>query len=48
MRSILIHIAAMIAAALLPFYEVTYRRDLGNWRRDCSCVGDISSWQDGQ
>jgi len=32
----------------LVFYDPQYRRETGLWRRDCSCVGDLSSWQDGQ
>jgi len=35
-----------IASATLVFYDHTVRRDNGLWRQDCSCVGDISSWQD--
>lgn len=34
-------------AGALTFYDPPSNRDDGNWREDCSCVGDISSWQDG-
>jgi len=37
-----------ILAAVFMYYEVTHRHDLALWCRDCSSVGGINSWQDGQ
>lgn len=33
-----------IVMTTLVYYPPEYRRDLGEWRRDCSCAVDISSW----
>ena len=47
MKSLICMLAAPFLAKSLTYYDPPSNR-LSVWRQDCSCVGDISSWQDGQ
>jgi len=44
-QSVMVYVAQL--ATKLMFYDPPSRRTL-EWRKDCVCVGDISSYQDGQ